>query len=111
MKDPEQYLRKLAIRVTDPVQPGHEASLDPGLRAEVNHEVFLFSDPASLESFRRTPLRWCGIVTDPVSRQRFRPTSRSPHLNYNGRPYYFTSARDLRTFQAMPDSFATRKGM
>lgn len=111
MKDPEQYLRKLGIRVTDPVQPGQEASLEPGLRAEVNHEIFLFADRASFERFRKDPLRWCGTVSDPVSRKRFRPTPRSPRLTRDGRPYFFTSGLDLRTFRAMPDSFATRKGM
>ena len=111
MKDPESRLRALRIRVADPVQPSHLASLDPGLRAEVNHEVFLFSDRSTLEKFRKNPLRWCGILTDPVSRQRFRPTARSPHLTYNGRPYYFTNDLNLRTFRAIPDRFAVRKGM
>jgi len=85
--------------------------LDSTTRVFVNHEIYFFSNRGALDRFRKQPLRYCGIVTDPVSRARFRPTARSPHRDYHGRPYFFTSDSTRLTFQAAPDSFAVRKGM
>jgi len=87
------------------------AKLDPTLRAYVNHEVFCFSSHDAMERFEKHPLRYCGLVTDPVNRARFKPSAASPHFEYGGRPYYFAAESTLVTFRAMPDSFATRKGM
>ncbi len=111
MQDPERYLQAKGIELPCAVEAGRRARLEPGLRAYLNHEVYFFSDARALERFRKHPLRWCGRVTDPVSRARFKPTSRSPRTDYHGRPYFFESQLDLETFSAMPDSFASRKGM
>lgn len=110
MKDPERYL-DFARRLDCPVHRGRAAVIDPAHRAYVNHEVYFLSDAKSVERFRRNPLPYCGIVTDPVNRVRFRPTSRSPRWDYAGRPYFFTKDSTLAVFRAMPDSFAVRKGM
>ena len=50
------------------------------------------------------------MVTDPVSRRRFRPNARSPRMDYGGRPKFFQSRRDFEVFSAVPDSFANRRG-
>jgi len=61
--------------------------------------------------FQHDPLRYCGLLTDPVSHARFRPTRRSPRLDYSARPYYFMAESTFAAFKAMPDSFALRRGM
>ena len=111
MKDPEMYLKERNIALQCPVDPQKPAVLDAAHRAFVNHEVYFFSGRIARWRFQWNPLRWCGIVTDPVNHVRFQPTSQSPHVKFHGRPYYFTADSTLVAFEATPDSFALRRGM
>lgn len=111
MQDPEPFLQQMGAELRDPVDPKKKAVLDAGLRAYVNHEVYFFADRKTLARFRKDPLKYCGVVTDPVNRVRFRPTKRSPKREYMMQPYYFTADSTLAAFDAAPDSFAVRKGM
>lgn len=110
MKDPERFLNDQRIQVLCPVDKGKPARVDAAHRAWVNHELFYFSGASARQRFVRDPLRYCGSITDPVTRQRFVPTSRSPRFDYQGRPYFFQDRLSLRTFVALPDTFAHRKG-
>jgi len=111
VQDPERYLKAQAIEVPCPVRPARHARLVPRYRADINYEIYFFSTDDARERFRNDPLRYCGWLTDPVSRARFRPTAASPRIKYKGRPYYFMSDSSRVTFQAAPDSFALRRGM
>ena len=111
MKDPDTFLKVRHVAVPCIIHPDRLALLDPEHRAMINYEIFYFSDEESVERFEKDPLWYCGLLTDPVSRTRFRPTKESPHWEYNGRPYFFTSDSTLAAFRTMPDSFALRKGM
>jgi YHS domain-containing protein len=91
--------------------PERPAVLHANLRAFVNHEVYFFCDQRSLGRFKKNPLKWCGLVTDPVSRARFQPTKESPRWDYGDQPFFFTSLENMETFKATPDSFAVRRGM
>jgi YHS domain-containing protein len=82
-----------------------EAILDASHRAYVNHEVFFFATSDEREKFVKQPERYCGIVTDPVNRERFRPNKVSPRLEHKGRPFFFISESTMAEFQADPDSF------
>jgi len=46
------------------------------------------------------------VLTDPVTRERFHPTARSPHVRHYDREYYFTSDDSRDMFAAMPDMYA-----
>ena len=111
MKGPEPYLKALQIEVRDVVRPGRAAVLDSSLRVFVGHDLFYFAEAAARERFVKEPLRWCRRLTDPVTLRRFQPTSRSPRLEYRGRPYWFASESTFAGFRATPDSFAVRRGM
>lgn len=111
MKDPETFLTSRGIEVMCLLNPGRPAVLDAEHRAALNHEIYYFSDLEARKRFMKDPLWYCGLLTDPVSRVRFRPTKKSPHTEYNGRPFYFATDSTLAAFRAMPDSFAVRKGM
>lgn len=106
MQDPELYLERLDVRPACPVRREQAAVLDADHRAYVNHEVFFFSNGDALERFKQDPLRYCGIVTDPVSEERFRPSEGSPRHDYKGRPYFFSSLSTLATFKDDPERFA-----
>ena len=90
---------------------GRAAKIDSTLRVFVGHDLFFFSDAKAKATFSAHPLRYCGRLTDVVSRARFAPTVKSPHTVFRGRPYYFAGPETFAQFQAMPDSFAIRKGM
>ena len=94
----------------DPVAPSRHAAVDSSLRLFVNYELFLFANRSTKDRFRRDPTRYCGLLTDPVSRVRFRPAPRSPQTHYQGRLYFFSSDSTRTTFAGSPDSYALRKG-
>jgi YHS domain-containing protein len=83
--------------------------MNPAHRAFVNHEVFFFSSPALRKLFLGDPLRWCGVLTDPVSGLRFQPDKTAPKAAYEGRTYYFSSADTLAMFQMDPPMYRDAK--
>ena len=109
-KNPEKYLKEQKMDIRCVVNAGRNARPDATRRTYVNHEVFLLSTKDALAIFRKNTLKYCGWLTDPVSGVRFRPTAGSPRMVHNGRPYYFSTHSTRMQFEAMPDSFAVRKG-
>ncbi len=111
MKGPEPYLQAQAIDVRDAIDPHRRAAVDSTRRVFIGHDLFYFASAASQARFEKNPLHWCQRLTDPVTLRRFRPTPRSPHLEYRSRPYWFASDSTFTAFKATPDSFAVRRGM
>ena len=94
----------------DPVDPWRLGSLDARLHAKVNGEIYRFSSPATRARFRRDPLRWCGVVRDPVSAVQFVPDSLSPRCPYRDSPYFFASDSTYAVFRADPERYAIHRG-
>jgi YHS domain-containing protein len=111
VKGPEPYLKTQAIDVRDAIDGRRRATVDPARRVFIGHDLFYFADAASQARFEKDPLRWAKRLTDPVTLKRFAPTARSPRATHMGRRYWFASDSTFAAFQAMPDSFALRKGM
>ncbi len=105
------YLSTRQIEVPCIMNPDRAAVLDADHRAMINYEIYFFSDLDARKRFMKDPLWYCGVLTDPVDRARFRPTEKSPRTEYNGRRYFFSSDSTRAAFRAMPDSFAVRHGM
>jgi YHS domain-containing protein len=93
----------------DPVDTTQVGSLDRRLHAKVNGEIYRFSRPATMARFRRDPARWCGILRDPVSGERFAPDPRSPRYPYRDSPYFFASDSTLAVFRADPERYAIHR--
>jgi len=89
--DPEWLLDHMQRALWDPVDPHRLGSLADSLEYRVNGEVYRFADRRTLRRFVKTPVRWCGVVRDPVTGCRFLPTPRSPAAYWIGGPYYFES--------------------
>jgi YHS domain-containing protein len=106
---PELYLKTIGVRPSCAFRPERPAILDPAHRATVNHEVFFFSTSALRKLFLGDPLRWCGVVTDPVSGLRFQPEKGSPRTDYEGRAYFFSSPETLSTFKMDPAMYQDAK--
>ena len=109
VEDPEIFLQDLGVTLTSAMDESKQAVLEASHRARVNHEVFFFATTGERETFEKQPERYCGIVTDPVSRERFRPNKVSPRLEHKGRPFFFISESTMAEFQAEPDSFFVPK--
>jgi YHS domain-containing protein len=89
--DPEWALFHLSRALWDPVDPTRIGSLDPALHYRVNGEVYRFAGERTLRRFAAAPALWCGLLRDPVSGLRFRPSMRSPEAYWVGGTYYFES--------------------
>lgn len=76
------------------------------MRSQVNYEFYYFADAEAKQRFDADPLRWCGTVTDPISRQRFRPTRDSGRTEHAGVTFFFESPQTQTQFAAAPDSFS-----
>lgn len=89
--DAEWALLHLRRALWDPVDPHELGSLVDSLHYRVNGEVYRFSSDRTLARFMRSPTLWCGLLRDPVTGRRFRPSTRSPEVYWLGGPYFFES--------------------
>lgn len=96
----------LSRALWDPVDTTQVGSLDPRLHAKANGEVYRFSRPETRARFQRDPVRWCGLLRDPVSEVRFMPDRRSPRFVYRGGPYFFACDSTYAAFRAHPERYA-----
>jgi YHS domain-containing protein len=91
------------------VDPGRLGSLEPWLQARVNGEVYRFASRHTLHLFRLHPVRYCGLLRDPVSGRRFYPTIRSPRCDWDGSPYFFAGASTRATFLKAPTKYEVKR--
>jgi YHS domain-containing protein len=110
VKGPEPFILAQRLSFPCPVHRNRPAVIDSTLRVQLNYEIYYFSDRAARERFLRNPISYCGFLTDPVSRVRFRPKRSSLKTVYQGREYFFVDPSTRATFLALPDSFAVRRG-
>lgn len=108
MKDPDSYMKIHRLQPRCAVYPDSDAVIDEAHREFVNYEIFYFSSKRARKMFSDDPLRYCGILTDPVSGVRFKPDKKSPTMEYGDRRYYFKSKITHKTFAASPDRYAFR---
>lgn len=106
MEDPQIQLQELGLTVEDAIDAKRPAVLDPAHRSFVDFETFFFADESDKRRFDADPTASCGILTDPVSKKRFRPGSESPRSSYAGRLYVFFDEASREAFEKSPDSFA-----
>ncbi len=107
MKGPEVWLNDLGIGVSCVVDPAQAGVLDEAHRIFVNYEAYYLSSEKTVASFKATPWRYTGQVTDPVSHNRFQPSAKSPSVSHDGRLFYFENKGSAKTFDADPAAHAT----
>jgi YHS domain-containing protein len=107
VQGPEIWLNQLGITVACVVAPDQMAVLDEAHRVYVNYETYYLSSLEARQAFEREPWRYTGLVTDPVSGERFQPGHNSLSVTHEGRLFYFSSRETAETFGAEPKSFAT----
>lgn len=99
--DPAFGLLHMSQSLWDPVDPRRLGSLDPALQTTVNGEIYRFGSRGTLRRFERDPLRWCGLLRDPVTGARFYAKPHAPRCEWNG-PYYFASDSTRVVFLTNP---------
>ena len=106
MQDPQIQLQELGLTFPDLLDPKRPAILDAAHRSLVNYETFFFADEADKRRFDADPAGSCGILTDPVTKERFKPGSDSPRSYYDGRTYIFFTAENKAAFDKDPGPIA-----
>lgn len=106
MQDPEIFLTDLGIRLSCAVDPAKPAVVDAAHRIAVGYESYFFSDSAAMQTFRDNLIQYCGTLTDPVTRERFRPDQSSPISTLRDRMYVFASDSSRQAFDMMPETYA-----
>ena len=102
-------LEHMSRTLWDPVDPTQIGSLDPRLHARVNGEIYRFASRTTLKQFRRDPVRWCGLLRDPVTGERFIPARGTPRYDYQRVPYFFTSDSTRTAFREDPEGYAIHR--
>jgi hypothetical protein len=102
VKGPEIYLETIGVHPACAIRADRPAVLDEAHRALVNHEIFFFSVLSLRRRFLADPLRWCGVVTDPVSGLRFQPAKDTPSRGLRWPSLFFQHAGDPRQLQGQP---------
>jgi len=105
VQDPEPYLKEQSIEVRDAIDAQRPALLDAAHRSFVNYEIYYFADDDSKKRFDADPVRFAGVLTDPVTRERFRPSVDAPRRDRDGRTFFFASKSGAESFDAMPDMY------
>lgn len=105
MQDVPYFLQRKNLEFRGYLDPTRPALMDSAHVVRVNYETYLFADTFGRETFRADPVRYCGLVTDPVSRARFRPEPDAPRTTHERVLYVFESAANLETFESEPDLY------
>jgi hypothetical protein len=106
VQNPEVFLNQLGLNLACAMDPSRPAVLDSAHRAFIGFESYFFADRAAMEEFSADPLRYCGVLTDPVTLKRFRPRPESPTSIYHDRTYVFLSDSTRQIFDMMSDMYA-----
>jgi hypothetical protein len=81
------------------------AVLDKEHSTRIGYETFFFADLDAKKKFDLNMARYCGAVTDPVTKQRFVPGDASPHMYSGACEFFFESDSTRRVFAMMPMDF------
>lgn len=106
MQDPVPHVQKHALSFDCVVNKNKTASIDLVHMRQINWETFFFSDSNAMQKFDNDPLRFCEALTDPITRQRFRPGNDSPRSEYDGKHFYFWSDSSKQKFDMMPAMYS-----
>lgn len=107
--DPPKYLNEENMKFNCAVNKAVPAVIDSTHMAELNWEYYFFSDQAAKSAFLKNPLKYAGMLTDPVSGKRFKPGRLSPRYVDGGRTYYFSSLLTYLAYRKDPKEYGFRR--
>ncbi len=110
VRDPEAWLKDKGVTLKCVVEPTKPAVFKVSLRSRIGKDWFFFSSSMAKQKFDANPLFYVAALSDPVTHARFKPTTKSLKLAYNGTTFYFPDPASQALFAALPDSYAVEKG-
>lgn len=105
MQDVPAFLLERGIALADYLDARKPAVIDAEHCVRLNWEAFFFGDLWERERFLADPVTFCGLLTDPISRRRFRPTADSPQSEHEHVTYYFETEANRTLFESDPPAF------
>ena len=105
MQDVPQAVLRKGLALQDYFDGRRPAVIDAGHCVRLNYETWFFADTGECERFRAEPLKYCGLLTDPVSKERFRPGAGAEHSDHAGVTYYFQCAGNRALFEQDPEMY------
>lgn len=105
MQDVPGYVKRTGLQFACYMDPDRAAIIDGAFAVRLNYETYFFADSAAREVFRASPVQFCGLLTDPVTKQRFRPQEDSPSYTHEKVLYLFESLDTYEAFVAMPGKY------
>jgi YHS domain-containing protein len=106
VQDAHLFLNAKGIELRDYLDDRRPARLDAMHGVRINYESYYFADLESRGSFLADPVRYCGQVTDPVTKKRFLPREGSPRTRHGEVLFFFQSWAGLERFELRPESYA-----
>lgn len=103
MQDVPEFVRRTGLAFQDYLDARRPAVIDAQHCVRLNYEAYFFADAWERERFLSDPVAYCGLLTDPVSRVRFRPVPDSPRSVHAGVTYYFQDAANRVYFESDPE--------
>lgn len=107
VQDVPAVLNRKGLAFACYMDPSRPALCDSEHAVRVNYETYLFADGAARDRFSDDVVTYCGLLTDPVTKQRFRPAADSPYHEdeATGVLYYFESVSSFTMFLRMPEDY------
>ena len=99
------YITRKGLELACHFEPDQPAVLSAELFMRINYEGYFFCNASELQRFGADPISFCGMLTDPVSKLRFRPSSESPRAHHEGVLYYFEGGLTAGLFAKAPDDY------
>lgn len=105
VQDVPASVQRKGLAFQDYLDERRPAVIDAAHCVRLNYEAFFFADEWERERFLSDPVLYCGLLTDPISRRRFRPSLTSPRAEHEGVTYYFESEEHRLAFTEDPETF------
>ena len=105
MQDVPEFVRRKGLAFQDYLDARRPAVIDAQHCVRLNYEAFFFADLWERERFLSDPLSYCGLLTDPVTRRRFRPSRDAERSIHAGVTYYFQSEENRIRFEEDPEAY------
>lgn len=105
MQDVPVFVKRKGLEYRDYLDSREAAIIDEEHCVRINYEAYFFGDLWNRERFIADPVAFCGMLTDPITRERFRPSPDSPRTSHEGVVYYFESDDSRVTFRQAPDIY------
>ena len=105
MQDVPTFVERKGLEFNDYLDDELIAIVDTEHCVRLNYEAYFFGSLWNRERFLSDPLIYCGLLTDPITRNRFRPSNESPRTSHEGVTYYFETEVARVEFKKAPDLY------